>query len=77
MDVPLLPPENRTPLLQSYANAGLATGVRVFEKLPAQADVDRAYVEQLATLIEMLGNDNSMLQHSVFRKQLLILLDSH
>ena len=33
LDVPLLPPVNRAPLLQTYANAGLATGVRVFEKL--------------------------------------------
>ena len=43
LDVPMLPPENRAPILQAYANAGLATGVRVFEKLRSPGDVDRLY----------------------------------
>ena len=42
-DVPMLPPENRNPVLQAYANAGLAQGVRVFEGLRSQEDVNKLY----------------------------------
>ena len=43
MDVPMLPPENRAPILQAYANAERSGGVRVFEKLQSLEAVDKLY----------------------------------
>ena len=43
LDVPMLPPENLAPILEAYANAGRAAGLRVFEKLRSQEDVDKLY----------------------------------